>query len=211
MDQIFLALFEGALRASVGVPASFMFEEIKTAYSDQGDVVSLFEDLIVDWQVPSIHPLKMVGPFLKRVPANSDFIIASAFTELASATTMIEDFWSQAAQAYALKKHILNCRPSPVDCKQAQEILGIFPNDHAIKNYFQTLSTQENWLMAVGQLTESPPNFENWSGQFELSSRPLPFRCFQSAKERAEQMGIVELAEITQQKWDKFSQVLQVC
>ena len=209
MDRFFLALFEGTLLLGAGIPAFDMFREIKKSHQDQPDIVSLYDDLIMDWQNPSVHPLKMIGPFIKREPVNSDFVICSGFTELAARTSMVEEYWTLCAQSYLLKKHVLNHSPSQQDCRFAQEILSGFPRTHVVKNYFRDLSGSGAWRKSIDQPAEAQPNFNLWLSQFDLQSKPLPFPSAAHVKVRAEQMGYPELVDMTQQKWDEYSKTIQ--
>ena len=206
MDDIYLALFEGALLFEAGIPVRDMYEHILRAYDDDKAIVDLFSELKSDWDSSSSpHALKMVGPFIGREDGNSEFKICRWFTEVAAATSMVDTFWKSCGYAYVLRKVLNLGDPHPVDMKLAREIFTFFEPSHPIMAFLFSQSKDPKWTLEHFQENQETMTFAEWA-EVRLIKGPIArLRCVSVVEESAERMAYPELVQKIKNEWDIFS------
>jgi hypothetical protein len=205
MDHLFLALLEASLLNKAGLAAPTLFEEMAKAHSDNDELKTLFEELVEDFENPKEED-PLVAPLRSLERVMPEYMLARAFTEL-SDSGMVEPYWTQAAQAYALQKAVKSRRPTEADIEFACTLLAYFSAEHSIRKYFRALTPQPAWTNGLKNIPEELPDFDKWAAQFKIGKVPK-FSTLALVKEICAKNQMPELAEEIEAEWQRVAGVI---
>ncbi len=209
MNNVCLALFEGALLFEAGIPVREMYDHIDQAYGDDNEIKCLFADLKMDWDSSSSpYPFKMIGPFIALEKNDSEYLLWRWFTEVAASTSMVDTFWKSCGFAYVLKKQIVLNPLESIDLKLAREIFGVFQPDHPAMVYLFSLSQNPNWKVEFFQQSDETISFSEWAEAHSLNGSSPQLRCLEILKDAAERAAYPELVDKIKSQWEIFSRAL---
>ncbi len=209
MEKLILALFEGALVFDAGVPVRQMYDRICEAHRSDDEVLKVFDALKLDWDgADSSVELKMISPFKEREAQDPDYLICSAYTQLAAQTSMVNICWKNCGYAYLLKKHLLHCEADPMDVKFARETLGVLPFEHRLIDYLLSIPAGPLWTRNALAASDESIKFEEWAEARSIVGAPSVLPSKKVIEQEGERIGYRKIIEDAQNQWDLFSTVL---